>query len=340
MMKKTIMFTAPFVAEMIEEEIKEPKENEVQVKLMVSTISSGTERANLVGEVNVSAAVISDKANFPRRPGYSSSGVVTKVGSNVKAFKEGDKVALSWSVHSQYCNMPVNNVRKIEDDSIPFEEAALWHISTFPLAAIRKCGLELGESALVMGIGVLGMIGIKQLKAAGAAPIVAVDPKPEKRELALKIGADYAYDPFDEKFAEKVKEVTGGGVNVCLEVTGIGAGLNGALDCMAPFGRVALLGCTRRSDFNVDFYHKVHGPGISLIGAHTIARPKYESSPKMWTEYDDVMAMQRLFKMGRLKIGDLVEETHSPNEFKEVYNRLAKESAFPIVQFDWRKLDE
>ncbi len=337
---KTILFTAPYVAEMIDENIGEPKENEVQVKLMVSTISSGTERANLIGELNVNGAVIYDKPIFPRRPGYSSSGVVTKVGDNVTEYKVGDRVALSWSVHSQYCNMPVSNLRKILDDSIPFEEAALWHISTFPMAAIRKCALELGESALVMGIGVLGMIGIKQLKAAGASPIVAVDPNKDKRELALKIGADYAFDPFEENFAQKVKDVTYGGVNVCLEVTGVGGGLNGALDCMAPFGRVALLGCTRHSDFTVDYYHKVHAPGITLIGAHTCARPKYESSAKMWTEYDDVMAMQRLFVTGRTKIGDLVDETYSPNDYKKVYDRLANESTFPVVQFDWRLLDE
>ena len=118
MTKKTILFTAPYTAEMIEEEINDPDAGEVQVKLMVSTISSGTERANLVGEINVSGAQILDKAYFPRRPGYSSSGVIVKVGSNVKDYKIGDRVALSWSVHSQYCNMPVSNVRKIYDDSI------------------------------------------------------------------------------------------------------------------------------------------------------------------------------------------------------------------------------
>lgn len=44
-----------------------------------------------------------------------------------------------------------------------------------------------------------------------------------------------------------------------IEVTGQGTGLNEAHDCMAKFGRVALLGCTRNSDFSVDFYRTVHG---------------------------------------------------------------------------------
>ena len=123
-----------------------------------------------------------------------------------------------------------------------------------------------------------------------------------------------------------------------IEVTGIGAGLNGILDCMAPFGRVALLGCTRNKDFTVDYYKKVHGPGITLIGAHTLARPKDESHGGWWTLPDDIAALMRLTEFGRIDLAKLVDETHSPEEAGEVYDRLAKEKSFPVVQFDWRKL--
>ena len=69
------------------------------------------------------------------------------------------------------------------------------------------------------------------------------------------------------------KEISNGGVKVGIEVTGVGAALDGILDCMARFGRVALLECTRSSDFTIDYYRKVHGLGITLVGAHTNARP-------------------------------------------------------------------
>ena len=167
---------------------------------------------------------------------------------------------------------------------------------------------------------------------------IAVDPIKERREKALKLGADYAFDPTAPDFAEKVKEVTGGGVNVAIEVSGVGAGLDGALDCMKRFGRVALLGCTRDKEFTIDYYKKVHGPGISLIGAHTNARPKLESSRGMWTTHDDVMALQKLHSLGRLDLSSLVEEVHSPNAAPEVYHRLATEKSFPLVQFDWGRL--
>ena len=332
------MFTSPKIAELQERDLKDIGANDVLVKLAVSSISTGTERANLIGEVNVSVNSNATAARFPRTVGYSSAGVVEAVGENVKSVSVGDRVAVSWSKHSQYCVVPEGNVHKILSDNTSFEEAALWHISTFPMAAIRKCHLEIGESAVVMGMGILGLMAIKILKAAGAAPIIAVDPVIEKRELALKLGADYAFGPFEEDFAQKVKDVTDGGANVAIEVTGNGGALDGVLDCMAKFGRVALLGCTRNSDFTIDYYKKVHGPGISLIGAHTGARPTMESAAGLWTTHDDVMAVQKLVCFNRLNLAELVEETYSPADASEVFRRLADEKTFPITQFDWRRL--
>lgn len=143
--------------------------------------------------------------------------------------KVGDPVALSWSTHSQCQNISQDFVYPIS--GISFEDGALLHIATFPLAAIRKCRLELGESAIVMGMGVLGLVALQLLKAAGAAPIIAVDPVAEKREKTLHCGADYALDPFEADFARKVKEITGGGANVGIEVTSVGAGLDGTGNC-------------------------------------------------------------------------------------------------------------
>ena len=336
--KKTIVFTAPNTAEVLEGNIPVATGTNVLVKLAVSSISSGTERANLVGEVNVSIVSYDKVAHFPRYAGYSSSGTVVSVGENVIGIKSGDRVALSWSSHSQYVCINQDNVCLLPD-SVSFEDAALFHIGTFPLAAIRKCQIEIGESAVVMGMGILGMVAIKLLRTAGATPIIAVDPVAEKRKKALEIGADYALDPFDDNFVQTAKSLLGGGANIAIEVTGSGKALDGVLDIMAPMGRVALLGCTRNSDFTIDYYHKVHGPGISLIGAHTNARPKFESSKGLWTQRDDVLTQIRLTELKRLNLSSLVEETHSPIEAPQVYSRLAKEKHFPIVQFDWRLLD-
>lgn len=335
---KQIIFTEKNKAELLEVEANEMGENDVMVETMVSTISCGTERANLTGDPNVSAAGASG-VFFPRMSGYNSAGVVVKKGSKVTSVEVGDRVVVFWGFHKDYNIINENNVVKIEDESIGFETGAMSLISSFPMAAIRKTRLEMGESAIVMGLGILGMIAVKLLRLAGAVPIIAADPNPKRREIALQNGADYAFDPLTEDFAEKVKKVTDGGVKVAIEVTGVGAGFNEALDCMAKFGRVALLGCTRNSDFTVDYYKKIHAPGITVIGAHTIARPDVESHPGWFTHRDDIKAVLKLCSGGRLSLDNLIEETHSPKDCGTIYNRLAFDKDFPVVvQFDWRNL--
>lgn len=333
---KQIVFTEKNKAELLTVDKNEPAPNEVMVQTMVSTISCGTERANITGDPNVNAFGASGVV-FPRTSGYNSAGIVVKKGADVKSVDIGDRVVVYWGQHKSYNTVPEENVIKIDDESISFETAAMSFISTFPMAAIRKTRLEMGESVIVMGLGILGMVAVKLLRAAGAVPVIAADPSPARREIALQNGADYAFDPLCQDFAESVKKVTGGGVNVAIEVTGVGAGFNEALDCMAKFGRVALLGCTRNSDFTVDYYKKIHAPGITIIGAHTMARPEAESHSGWFTHRDDIQAVLKLCGGGRLCLENLIEETHSPTECPEVYNRLISDKNFPIVvQFDWR----
>lgn len=333
---KHILFTEPGVAKLLPRDLTDPDEGKVQIRLVRSTISSGTERAKLLGNRWGWSSPKSEEPVFPRQGGYSSAGIVIKVGKGVTDLKEGDEVALSWGTHSEVLNLSRTNVYPL--NGVSFEDGALFHIATFPLAAIRKCRLEIGESALVMGLGILGLIAIPLLRAAGAEPIIAVDPNPEKREKALSCGADYALDPFAPDFAETAKKLTGGGVKVGIEVTGVGKGLDGILDCMAKKGRVALLGCTRSSDFTIDYYGKVHGPGITLIGAHTHARPETDSYSGWWTQKDDMEALIRLTKSGRISLSSLIDETHSPEETPALYRRLAESSSFPIVQFRWNEI--
>ena len=338
MLSKNIVFTDVNCARLLEEPVRELKDDEVLVRLAVSSVSAGTERALLTGSRSVSwNRPESEKAIFPRRTGYSSAGTVEQVGAAVTGIAPGDRVALSWSTYSQHAVISQKNVYPIGD--IDFADAALFHIASFPLAAIRKCRLEIGESAIVMGMGMLGMIAVQLLRAAGAAPVIAVDPDAGKREKALRSGADFALDPYGEDFSETVKRITGGGANVGIEVTGVGAGLNGILDCMARFGRVALLGCTRDSDFTVDYYRKVHGPGITLIGAHTMARPQCDSRDGWWSQHDDMRALTNLSRMERLHLSRLVDEVHTPEAAPEVYTRLATQKVFPLVQFDWREME-
>lgn len=351
MKNPNIVFTKPNTAELIDRPIPEPQAGEVRVRLVRSCISSGTERANLMGvpDSGVSIFATGDGVTWPRQSGYSSSGVVEAVGADVENLKPGDRVALSWSKHANYVCLPAAQVYPIPED-VSFADAAFAHLATFPLAAIRKCRLELGESAIVMGQGVLGQLAVLLLRAAGAAPVLAADPLAAKRKRALELGADAALDPSAPDFVARAKalcpadrHVMGGhvadtGPRVGIEVTGVGAALDSVLDVIAPFGRIALLGCTRDSNFTIDYYHKVHGRGVTLVGAHTLARPDGESSPGWWTTRDDACAFLSLLAHGRLSLEGFVDEVHTPEACDEVYARLAAGGAFPVVQFDWEAI--
>lgn len=331
---KRIVFTKPYTAEYIDVEevdFNNLADNQVAIKSHFTTVSAGTERANITASPNTG------NAPFPRMLGYNCSGEVVAVGKKVTRVSVGDRVVAYWSKHGNYNVVEENQVVKIEYDNVSYEDAGVAFIATFPLSAIRKLHLEIGESLMVMGLGILGQIAVKLARVAGACPIIACDPIKERRDEALKNGADYAFDPLEKDFAKKVIEVSKGGVNTAVEVTGVGAGLNETLDCMARFGRVALLGCTRISDFTIDYYTKVHYPGISLIGAHTHARAELESSHGNYTHIDDIKAVLRLCANGRLTLRDIVKETHQPSECEEVYQRLINDKNFPVgVQFDWR----
>ena len=340
---KQIVFTKPNTAEFLdmgEVDFENLAPNRVIVKTYVSTLSAGTERANITGSDNISPGV--EKATFPRYLGYSLSGVVVKVGSAVTKVVPGDRVVVySTCQHKTYNTVKDEFVVKIEDDAVSFEDAAIAFIASFPLAAIRKVRLEIGESLLVMGLGILGQIAVKLAKSAGAYPIIACDPIKERREEALKNGADYAFDPLEEGLREKVRAVTGKGVKTAIEVTGVGAGLDETLDCMAKFGRVALLGCTRNSNFSIDFYQKVHCRGVTLIGAHTNARAELESSPSNFTHIDDIKVILNLSAKRNLALTDIIKEIHNPENSPAVYDRLVNDKSFPVgVQFDWRLIRE
>lgn len=335
-MNTQIVFTQKNKAELIDVPLSELRNDEVRMETVISSISCGTEKANITGDENVS--ISQSNITFPRYSGYSSSGIVIAVGKDVKELKVGDRVAASWSCHAKYNTLKEKDFVKL-DDSISFEEAALFHIGTFPMAALRKTRIETGESAMVMGLGILGLIGVRFAKVAGAVPVIAVDPIKERREKALKFGADYALDPMEEGFSDKVKKLTDGGVNAAIEVTGVGAALDSCLDCMAKFGRVALLGCTRDKNFTIDYYRKVHGPGITLIGAHTLARPQEDSFGGWFTQRDDIKSIMKLCQFGRVDLKAIIDETYLPKNCQEVYTRLITDPSFPVVsQFDWRNI--
>lgn len=338
---KQILFPEAYCAALVDLEPFNPTgDGEVLVKTEYIAVSAGTERANYIGEENISGVRTPEPLGFPRYVGYCGVGIVQETGKTVTTVKPGDRVIILFGLNREYNLMPEEKVIKVDDGVDPLD-VVLTVIATFPMLAVRRTRLEIGESCLVAGLGILGLLAVQLASAAGGCPVIAVDFSEERRSLALKCGADYAFDPSDPDFIEKVKAVTDGkGADTVIEVTGSTQALSQLLEVTARFGRIGLLGCTRHPVDGLDFYHMVHYPGIELIGVHTHARADVESRPNCWTARDDCKALLKLAKTGKINMRMLVSEIHSPHEAPQVYDRLGKDPKnFPIgVIFDWNQL--
>ncbi len=329
---KHIWFTEANKAEIVAVDLYPLKENEVICKTIYSAISQGTEKANFKGLQNTYGA-------FPKKPGYCAVSIVVEVGANVKAFRPGDKVLVYHGYHGDYVKVSENVLTKVEDQSIDDKELVFVILAAMGLGGLRRLEMEVGESFAVFGLGMLGVTALQFAKLSGACPLIAVDFSEERRRMALELGADYALDPREEGFVEKVKEITNGGVNAIVEVTGSAQALQTSLDVVARGGRISLLGCTRVSDCNIDYYQKVHVPGVKLLGAHNVARPLVDSRPHCWTMKDDMKAIMKLLSYKKVTFLPLLTEIYSPYDCQSVYENITsgKQESIGLL-FDWREM--
>lgn len=331
MKSKTIVFTRPKTAELLEQETNPAAGNLVEVKMEYTVVSGGTERACILGMNNT-------PQKFPMTLGYCGVGYVTNIGEDVTRVKPGDRVLVYHGIHTEYNVVCESDVTKVCNDDIDSLDAAFVVIASMGLGGVRKLEIELGESAMVMGLGLLGMFSVQFCRLSGANPVIAVDLSEQRRKLALSLGADYALDPSESDFVQKVMTITKDkGVNTCVEVTGVSAAMQNALSCASQQGRISLLGCTRVSDCAVDYYTQVHRPGVKLIGAHNFVRPKVESYPHHWTHHDDCNAILDMIASKRLVVNPLVSRVVKPECAPEIYTELCNDKNFPLgTVFDWR----
>lgn len=272
------------------------------LKTEYTVISPGTEWANLMGEKNTSGSDrYSTGPRFPKTLGYCGVGKVVKIGKDVTSVSVGSHAVIYFGIHSSYSLVPEENVIPLDERAVDLMQAAPTVLVHIALGGVRMARFEVGESALIMGLGILGMYSVQLCRMNGVCPVIAADPNPERRAMALSHGADYAFDPTDEDFPRQVLAVTGGrGVNGVIEVSGTAIALPQALECVAPMGRVILLGCTRENDIPTDYYHMVHFRGVQILGAHTFVRPKRDSWPGYWTYRDECQAVLSLISHGRM----------------------------------------
>ena len=329
---QAIQFYAPGKAQLVDMEINESlAPDQVLLKTECSLISPGTEFANLSGVTNIK------NFKFPCFLGYSAVARVVKTGSNVSEFKEGDRCLCYHSIHRNIQKMNQADLVKIEDDTLCSDEAVFAVVGCMGFQGVRRCRPEFGESLMVMGLGLLGQFAVQTARLSGCFPIIALDFNKDRREIALQTGADAAFSPDDPTLKEQILTLTRNSKCDCVvEVTGNPQALIQGLELTADFGRVALVGCSRTPTENVDFYNLVHRPGINIIGAHNMARPRHDARPGVWTMKQDMATLLRYMAAGRLNAKALFTMKSDPREAPEIYDRLYRRDPNLLgVIFDW-----
>ena len=157
-------------------------------------------------------------------------------GSTVNQMLNLSAFAEQMLVHEHACV-------KINPD-MPLDRAAVigCAVTTGAGAIFNACKLTPGETVTVVGCGGVGLATINAAKIAGAGRIIAADPIPEKRALALKLGATDVIDATAEGAAAQIVEMTGGGVDHAIEAVGRPASANLAVSVLRRGGTATILG--------------------------------------------------------------------------------------------------
>jgi len=193
----------------------------------------------------------------PRIQGHEAAGIVAGLGKGVTTLKVGDRVAVEnvrtcglcffcRRGQSQLCEhgrnfgftdhgglaelavWPASLCIKLPD-SISNEEAPLAEPTSVAVHAVTNSGVQVGDTAAVIGCGVVGLVTLQVLQAAGAR-VVAIDPRPDSRALATRLGAMAALDPVKDEPSKLLPDLTNGfGPDVVIETAGAtGTALNAA----------------------------------------------------------------------------------------------------------------
>jgi len=221
-----------------------------------------------------------DGSTGRRRPpvvmGHEASGVIERLAPAVEGWAEGDRVTFDSTIYcgrcwhcragrvnlcdrrrvlgvscdeyrhhgafAEYVAVPQHILYRLPD-GLSFERAALVEPLSVAVHAVHRTRIHLADTAVVIGTGMVGLLVVQSLRAAGCGPVYAVDLDPGKLELARRLGADEGFDPGQcDVGAEVLRRTAGRGADVAVEVVGATATVQMAVASLRKGGQLTLVG--------------------------------------------------------------------------------------------------
>ncbi|MFG2725923.1 bi-domain-containing oxidoreductase [Streptomyces canus] len=265
--------------------------------------------------------------------GYSLCGVVEQVGAGIDDVKVGDLVACAGNEHALHAELnwvPKNLYAPVPDGLAP-RHAAFGTVGSIAMQGVRQGEPQLGEVALVIGLGLIGQL-VVQLLAASGVRVVGVDPDPVRCELAERLGAAACGDPESAAVEAAVAELTGGhGVDQVYLAAG--GGSNQPVELAARLcrdrGRVVDIGkCRLDLPWNAYYekeldvrFSRSYGPG-RYDPEYELEGRDYPIGYVRWTERRNLACFLDLLARGRVDVEPLISHVAAFDDAVETYQRL------------------
>jgi len=356
--------------EVIDSPIPSIGDNEILVKTLYSVISSGTETwtiqstqpigtddilsSKLKKAIDLSSKVLEqeglhgllDYARYVRNPtvplGYSLSGIVVRVGKNVRDLVIGDRVACAGegkACHAEYAAVPRNLAVKVPEE-VDMSEAAFTTLGAIALHGFRTSGSHIGEVVGVIGAGLVGNLTIQVACAAGCT-VVAIDQRNDRLELAKQSGATIAMSPTDPLLVSKVQNITSGRgldtVIICA-ATESSEPVNLAAKLLRDKGVVTIVGRVGMKFERKDYYQKE----IEIRMSRSLGPGRYDQTYEeksvdypigyvRWTLNRNMEGFLQLLKYKKLNLPLLVASRVPIDKAPEAYSLLEKESRAAVL---------
>ncbi len=318
------------------EEVAKPEVSEgmVLIRSVVSCISAGTELASIQtsekplikrameqpekvkkvlnwvrqdGPVNALKQV-KNELNVGSALGYSLSGLVVATGKDVTGFQAGDRVAAAGGSanHAEFVEVPINLVTKIPD-CVSHMHAATVAIGAIAMQSVRRADLRMGEFAVVIGCGLLGLFVVQMLTHSGIR-VAVTDISPEKLDQAKELGAELIVNSGKENPVPTIQQWSDGqGADAVIfaAATQSNEPLSQAFKMCRRKGRVILLGVAGMQIDRKDIYEKEidfmistsYGPG-RYDRQYEEKGQDYPYAYVRWTENRNLSEFIRLIETG------------------------------------------
>ena len=335
-------FSAPLTAEVVDVDDPRPGPGEVLLQTLYSGISAGTELTVYRGS-NPYLSNVWDPERRLFAPGkatqaypwdgmgYEEVGRVVDVGSA----SDHDLVGrLAWGAwgHRSSVVRPVEHVRP---RLLPTDARALpgifAKIAAIALNAVLDADIHVGEEVVVFGAGVPGQI-TAQLARLNGGRVTVVDPVPERRALAVRLGAGRALDPTADDVAAVVRDATQNrGADVVIEMSGHYAALQDAVRTAAYSSRVVAAGFFQGPGEPLRLGEEFHHNRISIVGSQISGVAPHLQH--RWNELRMSTAVLELERAGEVRLEDLVTHVIDAEKAAEAFELLhtAGEQALQVV---------